>query len=133
MKPALAQNCWVLQGTSATFYCAIPLKGDVSAARAYHTELTDDVTASLPGDWSEDTVAPLIDGQLASTGYRSSSGAAGAVWLVAADSGGGYELRYRLVAAAAAPQAANPTDDDPIGEGGFITPPTPNKPPRGLY
>ena len=67
---------------------------------------------------------------LPSKAYRSTSGAHGEIWLV--DSNGAYELHFELIAAPVGAQAAEPTDDDPIGEGGFITPPTPNKPPWGL-
>jgi hypothetical protein len=124
VKPSLAEGCWVIQGASTKFYCSIPLKPDLTAARSYYAQLTEDVTASLPGDWSADA-APPYGGPLPSMGYRSSSGEHGEVWLVDAASGGGYELHYELVSAATAPQPPKPPEDDPIGHGGFITPPKP--------
>lgn len=74
VKPALADGCWVVQGINTKFYCSIPLNPDLNAARSYYTQLTEDVTASLPGDWSADA-APPFGGDLPGIGYRSSSGA----------------------------------------------------------
>ncbi len=125
-KPALANGCWVVQGDStSTFSCAIPV--NKGSERAYYTQVTEDVTASLPGDWSPVAGAPF-GGNLPSTGYRSSSGAHGEIWLVEVPDGG-YELDYQLVSAPIGSQPAKPFVDDPIGEGGFITPPTPQAPP----
>ncbi|HMI57774.1 MAG TPA: DUF1036 domain-containing protein, partial [Gemmatimonadaceae bacterium] len=46
-KPAMATGCWVIQGdTASTFSCVIPVSNDTE--RAYYTQLTEDVTASLP-------------------------------------------------------------------------------------
>jgi hypothetical protein len=43
------------------------------------------------------------------------------------------ETGWKNTKAQVAKDSANkPVDDDPIGEGGFITPPTPNKPPKRL-
>lgn|SRR6185437_11016017 len=128
VKPLLAHGCWVIQGAAtATFSCLIPQNPDLNAARAFYAQITEDVTASLPGDWSADAAAPFT-GDLPSKGYRSSSGAHGEVWLAGALAGNGYELHYQLVSAPLAPAVkpppAKPFDDDPIGEGGFITPPT---------
>lgn len=128
-KPALANGCWVIQGDStSTFSCVIPLNKD--SERAYYTQITDDVTASLPADWKPVAGAPF-GGDLPSTGYRSSSGAHGEIWLTETTDGG-YELHYQLVSAPTDPQPPKPSDDDPIGEGGFITPPTPPAPPSPL-
>jgi hypothetical protein len=121
-KPALASGCWVIQGdTTSTFSCVIPVNKE--SERAYYTQVTEDVTASLPGDWSPVAGAPF-GGNLPSTGYRSSSGAHGEIWLTEATDGG-YELHYQLVSAPTGPQPPKPPEDDPIGHGGFITPPTP--------
>lgn len=129
VKPALADGCWVIRESAGTmkFYCQVPLNASVE--RAYYTAITDDVTASLPAGWSADA-APPFNSDLPSKGYRSTSGAHGEIWLV--DTDGAYELRFDLVAAGAAPPAASPEpvkadDDDPIGAGGFITPPSPKK------
>ena len=130
-KPALADGCWVLQGASTRFMCSMPLNPGRDKALAYYTQLSDDVTASLPADWSKDA-APPYGGDLPSVGYRSTTGAHGEIWLENAQAGGGYTLKYELVAGAtqaAVPQPANSSEDDPIGEGGFITPPTPPAPP----
>jgi hypothetical protein len=128
VKPALANGCWIVQNPEtklSKFYCSMPVNAD--AERARYNELTDDVTASLPEGWSVDSDPPFTG--LPSKGYRSTSGAHGEIWLV--DSNGAYELHFELIAAPSATQAAKPADDDdPIGEGGFITPPTPNKPPK---
>ena len=124
VKPALANGCWVVQKSETKFFCSMPVNAD--AERARYNELTHDVTASLPEGWSVDPDPPFTG--LPSKGYRSTSGAHGEIWLV--DLNGEYELHFELIAAPSASQAAKPTDDDdPIGEGGFITPPTPNKPP----
>lgn len=131
VKPALAEGCWVIQGSSSIFICSMAANPDLNAARAYYERLTEDVSASLPSDWTADA-APPFPGDLPSISYRSTSGAHGEVWLDNAKSGNGYVLRYEMIAAAttaSAPRPANPTDDDPIGEGGFITPPPPNHPP----
>jgi hypothetical protein len=127
VKPALANGCWVVQNAEtklSKFYCSMPVNAD--AERARYNELTDDVTAALPEGWSVDSDPPFTG--LPSKGYRSTSGAHGEIWLV--DSNGDYELHFELIAAPSVTQAAKPTDDDPIGEGGVITPPTPNKPPE---
>ncbi|HEY2897756.1 MAG TPA: hypothetical protein VGJ12_11495, partial [Gemmatimonadaceae bacterium] len=128
VKPALANGCWVVQNAEtklSKFYCSMPVNAE--SERARYNELTDDVTASLPEGWSVDPEPPFTG--LPSKGYRSTSGAHGEIWLV--DSNGSYELHFELIAApAATTQAAQPSDDDdPIGEGGFITPPTPPSPP----
>lgn len=125
-KPALARGCWVIQGDStSTFSCSIPLNKEKE--RAYYTQVTNDVTASLPPDWKPISGTPF-DGKLPSTGYRSSSGAHGEIWLTETPSED-YELNYQIVSAPTRRQPPNPSDDDPIGEGGFITPPTPPAPP----
>ena len=126
VKPALANGCWVIQGDStSTFSCVIPLNREKE--RAYYTQITDDVTASLPADWKRVDGAPF-GGNLPSTGYRSSSGAHGEVWLTeTADEN--YELHYQLVSAPTSARPPKADDDDPIGGGGFITPPTPPAPP----
>ena len=112
VKPALANGCWVVQGSAGTmkFFCSIPLNPD--NGRAFYTQITDDVTASLPADWAADDTPPFT-GDLPSKGYRSSSGAHGEVWLVDVDSGKGYELRFELICAPATAQTAKPTEDDP--------------------
>jgi hypothetical protein len=126
VKPALATGCWVIQGDSTTtFSCAIPV--NKSAERAYYTQLTDDITASLPPDWKR-VDGSVFGGSLPSTGYRSSSGAHGEVWLKeTADQN--YELDYQLVSAPTGARSPKPDDDDPIGGGGFITPAAPPAPP----
>ena len=127
VKPALATGCWVVQNAEtklSKFYCSMPVNADVERAR--YTDLTDDVTASLPEGWSVDSDPPFTG--LPSKGYRSTSGAHGEIWLV--DTNGSYELHFELIAAPVATQATKPADDDPIGEGGFITPPTKPTPPR---
>ncbi len=125
-KPALARGCWVMQGdTASTFSCVIPVSKETE--RANYNQLTGDVTASLPGDWSPVAGSPF-GGNLPSAGYRSSTGAHGEIWL-AETAAGEYELHYQLVSAPTGRQTPKPTDDDPIGRGGFITPPTPQAPP----
>jgi hypothetical protein len=129
VKPMLAKGCWVVQGDAATtFSCLLYEKPDLNALRADYTELTEDVSASLPADWSPDAKPPFGPEYPASKGYRSSTGAHGEVWLASAQTGGGYELHYQLVSAPSRPAAIQPApkpfEDDPIGEGGFITPPT---------
>jgi hypothetical protein len=96
--------------------------------RAYYTELTNDVTASLPAGWHL-VPGSAFGGNLPSTGFRSSTGAHGEIWLKeTADQG--YELDYQLVSAPTASHASKADDDDPIGQGGIITPPTPPAPPK---
>jgi hypothetical protein len=125
-KPAVATGCWVIQGDStSTLSCVLPLNRD--RERAYYTELTDDVTASLPADWKRVDGSPF-GGSLPSTGYRSSSGAHGEIWLTETTDQN-YELHYQLVSAPTGARAPKADDDDPIGAGGFITPPTPPAPP----
>jgi hypothetical protein len=121
-KPSLATGCWVIQGaTTSTFSCVIPVNANTE--RLNYTQLSDAVTASLPQGWSLVSGPPFAI-NLPSTGYRSSSGAHGEIWL-SETTDGGYNLNFQLVSAPAASQAAKSADDDPIGEGGFITPPTP--------
>jgi uncharacterized protein DUF1036 len=125
-KPALASGCWVIQGDStSTLSCVIPLNRDTE--RAYYTQITNDVTASLPADWRRIDGAPFQT-NLPSTGYRSSSGAHGEIWLVETPDQN-YELHYQLVSAPTGAKSPKPDDDDPIGAGGFITPPPPPAPP----
>jgi len=128
VKPALALGCWVIQGSvTSTFSCVIP-EPDTVAARAYYSQITDDVTASLPADWRLGADSPF-GGDLPGKGYLSTSEAHGEVWLARAPGSSGYELHFQLVAAPRGTQAAKSDDDDPIGEGGFITPLTPPTPP----
>jgi uncharacterized membrane protein len=97
-KPAAARGCWVVQGDSTTtLSCAIPINKDLE--RAYYDALTQDVAASLPADWSTGPANPF-GGDLPSTGYRSSSGAHGEVWLVEPTEDT-YELNFQLVSAPA--------------------------------
>jgi hypothetical protein len=123
VKPAFAKGCWVVQGdTATTFSCLLSEKPDLNAARDDYTELTGDVTASLPPDWHPEAAPPFGRDFPASKGYRSSSGSHAEIWIARAASGGGYELHYQLVSAHPA-RPAERVDDDPIGAGGFITPP----------
>jgi hypothetical protein len=130
VQPALAQGCWVVQATTtSTFTCILP-ESNLSIANSYYTQITDDLTASLPAGWSPVGEAPFT-GDLPSKRYQSSGDAHGEVWLVPASDAGAYELHFQLVSATPVTRAAQPSDDDdPIGEGGFITPPTPSKPPK---
>jgi hypothetical protein len=130
-KPASAKNCWVVQGdTSTTLSCLLSTSIDLNATRSYYAQLTEDVTASLPAGWSP-LAAPAFGPEFpASKGYRASSGAHAEVWIARAASGE-YELHYQFVTAenASRPAANRPPppsapDDDPIGSGGFITPPS---------
>jgi Protein of unknown function (DUF1036) len=129
-KPLFAKNCFVVQGeTATTLSCLLSEKNDLNALRADYAELTEDVTASLPAGWAPVSAPPYGPDFPASKGYRASSGAHGEIWIARAASGE-YQLHYQLVSPglAAAP-AANPTPPaaapkDPIGSGGFITPPT---------
>jgi len=130
--PLASKGCWVVQGdTAATFSCLLSTSTDLNGLRSYYTQLTEDVTASLPRDWTQSTAPPFGPEFPASKGYRSSSGAHGEIWIARAASGGGYELRYQLVSAVLAsrpkvipPSAVAPVDDDLIGPGGFIKPPS---------
>ncbi len=124
-KPAAARGCWVIQGDStSTLSCAIPV--DKNLGRAYYDALTQDVAASLPADWAAVAGAPF-GGNLPSAGYRSTSGAHGEVWLVET-AGGEYEVNFQLVSAPTGQQPVKPSDDDPIGAGGFIGRPTAPRP-----
>ena len=124
VKPALALGCWVIQGdVTTTFSCAIP-ETDTVAAREYYSQITDDVTASLPADWRPGPDSPF-GGDLPGKGYVSTSAAHGEVWLARDKNGPGYDLNFQLVSAPRGTQPAKPDDDDPIGTGGVITPPTP--------
>jgi hypothetical protein len=128
VQPALAQGCWVVQAAStSTFTCLIP-ESNLSIANSYYSQITDDLTASLPAGWSPVAEAPFT-GDLPSKKYQSSGDSHGEVWLAHAPDAGAYELHFQLVAASPVTKAAQPSDDDPIGEGGFITPPTPQAPP----
>jgi hypothetical protein len=85
-----------------------------------------DVALSLPQDWKAGEGQPF-GGDLPSKAFQAPSGAHGEVWIARADSGSGYELHYQLVSAplvAAAPPTPAAPVDDPIGEGGFIRPPS---------
>jgi Protein of unknown function (DUF1036) len=130
VKPALAESCWVVQGdVSTTFSCTIR-EPDIVTARAYYAQIADDVTASLPADWRPVGESPF-GGDLPGKGYRSTSEAHGEIWIARAATGADYELHFQLVSPPSGTQAAKPIEDDPIGEGGFITPAQPpNKPPR---
>jgi hypothetical protein len=130
VKPAFAKGCWVVQGeTTTTFSCLLSETTDLKATLDEYTELTFDVAAALPPDWHPEAAAPFGPDFPASKGYRSSSGSHGEIWIERAASDGGYKLQYQLVTAAvvSAPAAhpARPAEpgDDPIGAGGFITPP----------
>ncbi|MDQ2766278.1 MAG: DUF1036 domain-containing protein [Gemmatimonadota bacterium] len=124
VKPALALGCWVIQGdASTTFSCVIP-ESDTVAARAYYSQIADDVTASLPADWRPGADSPF-GGDLPGKGYQSTSQAHGEIWLAHAKNGSGYDLNFQLVSAPRGTQAPKSDDDDPIGNGGVITPATP--------
>jgi hypothetical protein len=129
VKPLAAKGCWVVQGdTSATFSCLLSSGDDLNALRAYYMQLTDDVAASLPQDWKADAAQPF-GGDLPSKAFRGTSGAHGEVWIGRGEPQGKYELHYQLVSA---PLTSSPVRspsqpaDDPIGSGGFITPPNPS-------
>jgi hypothetical protein len=127
VKPALAQGCWVIQGDStSTFSCMIP-EPDITAARAYYAQITDDVTESLRGGWRPDAQSPF-GGDLPSVGYQSTSEAHAEIWLAHASAGTGYELNFELVSAPSGTPVVKPPEDDPIGKGGFVTPATPPSP-----
>jgi hypothetical protein len=128
VKPALAESCWVVQGTTSTTFSCTIREPDIVTARAYYTQITDDVTASLPADWQPAGDSPF-GGDLPGKSYRSTSEAHGEVWIARAASGSDYELRFQLVSAPNRAQPPDPSDDDPIGGGGIITPPTPPAPP----
>jgi hypothetical protein len=134
--PLGSQGCWVIQGDRATtFSCLLSTSTDLDAMRSSYTQLTGDVTASLPAGWKPNAASPFGPEYPASKAYQSSSGAHGEIWIARAATGQ-YELHYQLVTAESAarlterrtaPPASTPAPaaDDPIGEGGFITPPAP--------
>ena len=95
-QPPPARGCWVVQGDStSTLSCAITV--NPSYERAYYTQLADDFKATLPGDWSA-VAGSVFGGVLASTGFRSTTGAHCEVWLVETE-GGGYNVHFQLVSA----------------------------------
>ena len=96
VKPAAARGCWVVQGDSTTtLSCAIPINKYLE--RSYYDALVQDVAASLPAEWSTGAANPF-GGNLPSTGFRSTSGAHGEIWLVE-PTDDSYELRFQLVSA----------------------------------
>jgi hypothetical protein len=127
-RPALAKECWVVQGDATTFSCLLGVSAELNEIRALYARLTEDVAVSIPRDWTQDAAPPYGPDFPASKGYRASSGAHGEIWIARATSGE-YELHYQLVTAeVAASPAVNPQpaaqDDDPIGPGGIISSPT---------
>jgi hypothetical protein len=49
VQPAQAKGCWVVQGTTATtFSCLLSERADLNDLSSYYTELTKNITASLP-------------------------------------------------------------------------------------
>lgn len=96
VKPGIARGCWVVQGDSTTtLSCAIPI--DKNYERSYYNELVQDVAASLPAGWSTGPANPF-GGSLPSTGFQSTSGAHGEIWLVE-PTDDTYELHFQLVSA----------------------------------
>jgi len=124
VKPQLARGCWVIQGdATATFSCLLFTDSDLNKLHSFYTNLTDDIGVSLPADWKADAVPPF-GGDLPSKSFQASSGAHGEIWIGRADSGNGYELHYQVVSAAIAVTTPAAPVDDPVGDGGFIRPPS---------
>ncbi len=112
--PTLSKTCWVVEAdTASTLTALLAETSDLNALRAYYTVLADDITASLPRGWTPGPSQPF-GGDLPGKGYTSPSGAHGELWIAHAASGATYELHFQVVSAPI---------DDPIGAGGFITPP----------
>jgi hypothetical protein len=96
VKPEIARGCWVVQGDSVTtLSCAIPVEKYLE--RAYYGEMVQDVGATLPAGWSTGPPNPF-GGSLPSTGFLSTSGAHGEVWLTEPKDGE-YEINFQLVSA----------------------------------
>jgi hypothetical protein len=96
VKPEIARGCWVVQGDSVTtLSCAIPVEKYLE--RAYYGEMVQDVGATLPAGWSIGPPNPF-GGSLPSTGFLSTSGAHGEVWLTEPKDGE-YEINFQLVSA----------------------------------
>jgi hypothetical protein len=124
VKPQSARGCWVIQGdATATFSCLLFTDSDLNKLHSFYTNLTDDIGVSLPADWKADSVPPF-GGDLPSKSFQASSGAHGEIWIGRADSGHGYELHYQVVSAAIAVTTPAAPVDDPVGDGGFIRPPS---------
>ena len=105
-SPLASKGCWVIQGdTATTFSCLLSTSTDLNALRSYYTQLMEDVTASLPGNWKPQAAQPFGPEFPASKGYRSSSGAHGEMWIAHAATGE-YELHYQLVTAETAARPA---------------------------
>jgi hypothetical protein len=79
-QAGVGQDCWVVQGdTTATFSCLLSTSADLNSLRSYYTQVTDDVTASLPAGWAPQAAPPYGPDFPASKGYRASSGAHGEI------------------------------------------------------
>jgi hypothetical protein len=113
--PTLSKTCWVVEAdTVSTLTALLAESADLNALRAYYTVLADDIGASLPRGWTPGSSQPF-GGDLPGKSYTSPGGAHGEFWIARAASGSSYELHFQVVSAPV---------DDPIGVGGFITPPT---------
>jgi hypothetical protein len=101
-------------------------KGEIDSQ---YQELNSDVAATLPAGWAR-TLTDPFSGVIESRGYFSQDETSGQIWVAYNPTQKDYSLSFQIVTTNSPPartesptQTQTSSDDDPIGQGGFITPP----------
>ena len=136
-----ADSCIVTESaTNVNFRCLQYTSPSREEIEARYADLVKNVAAALPEDWKPYSGPDIFKNVLASKVFWSSSGLNWYIWIGYYDSSRSkYELFYEVLAPrrpgegtrnaapskpapAPAPNRSMTPEDDPIGEGGFITP-----------
>jgi ankyrin repeat protein len=132
-KPALASYADVRQlGETTSYVCTLGNSAYKGELLLQYQQLVSQVAIALPGSWSK-AADPPFGGTIASIEFDSTDGMKGQIWMSFDPSTSQYTLSFQIVSNQQAPAAtaatkpaqspSEPFPDDPIGSGGFITPP----------
>jgi hypothetical protein len=122
-KPALAQHCEIQEhGSAKSYFCTLYASAYKGELEVQYKDLISDVVDALPAGWTQTAEAPfgvVVD----SAGFVSSDGTNGQIWIAFDPSQNNYSLYFQIVAPNGVAAETEKPVDDPIGGGGFITPP----------
>jgi hypothetical protein len=128
-QPFLALVCEIqVRGLTKSYFCVLSESAYKGEIDLQYQELNSEVAAALPAGWAR-TLTDPFSGVIESRGYFSQEGTSGQIWVAYDPNQKDYTLNFQIVttnsppARTESPSQTQTSSDDPIGQGGFITPP----------